>query len=155
MHRRLVNNESASFKRDLDFIYAGCALLCVIFAATAAGMTTGLLSIDTLKLKIKAQIGTAKEKMYAARILPVLNNHHFLLCTLLIYNAAATEALPIFLDALVPSWAAVAISVTLVLLFGEVIPTALFTGPNQMAIAANFIGSFTSDMTVSQNHRSS
>ena len=136
----MVNTTTTSFKQDLDYIYAGCALICVCCAATAAGMTTGLLSIDTLKLKIKLQVGTPKEQEYARKILPLLSNHHWLLCTLLIYNAAATEALPIFLDALVPSWAAVVISVTLVLLFGEVIPTALFTGPNQLAIAANFTG---------------
>ena len=134
----MVNNNSPHLSEEFDFIYAGAALICVCCAATAAGMTTGLLSIDTLKLKIRQQVGTPKEQSYASTILPLLKNHHWLLCTLLIYNAVATEALPIFLDGLVPSWAAVLISVTLVLLFGEVIPTALFTGPNQLAIAANF-----------------
>jgi metal transporter CNNM len=42
------------------------------------------------------------------------------------------------LDELVPSWAAVVISVTAVLICGEVLPTALFTGPNQLQIAAKF-----------------
>lgn len=135
----MVNtSHTTSFEKEIDYIYASCAFLCVIFAASAAGMTTGLLSIDTLKLKIRLEVGTDAEKRQAQRILPVIANHHFLLCTLLIYNAAATEALPIFLDALVPSWAAVVISVTLVLVFGEIIPTALFTGPNQLAIASWF-----------------
>ena len=40
------------------------------------------------------------------RILPLIENHHFLLCTLLLFNAAANEALPIFLDAIMPAWAA-------------------------------------------------
>ena len=98
----------------------------------------GLLSLDTLKLKIKYLVGSEEDKKAVSRILPLLENHHWLLCTLLLYNAMANEALPIFLDALVPSWAAVIISVTLVLLFGEIIPTALFTGPNQLKIAARF-----------------
>lgn len=102
------------------------------------GMTMGLLSLDTLKLKIKYLVGTEDDKAAVSKILPLLENHHWLLCTLLLYNAMANEALPIFLDALVPSWAAVIISVTLVLLFGEIIPTALFTGPNQLLIAARF-----------------
>jgi metal transporter CNNM len=136
----MVNSRTTSFATQEDLIYAGCALICVVCAASAAGMTMGLLSIDTLKLKIKLQVGTEQERVYAKRVLPLLKNHHWLLCSLLIYNAAANEALPIFLDALVPSVWAIIISVTLVLLFGEVIPTALFTGPNQLAIAANFAG---------------
>ena len=45
------------------------------------------------------------------------------------------EALPIFLDALVPSFWAVVISVTAVLAFGEVIPQAICTGSKQIFIA--------------------
>ncbi|KAG5227432.1 DUF21 domain-containing protein [Salix suchowensis] len=35
------------------------------------------------------------------------------------------EALPIFIDALLPAWGAILISVTLILAFGEIIPQAL------------------------------
>jgi len=52
-----------------------------------------------------------------------------LLCTLLISNAIAFEALPIFLDALIPAQYAVLISVILILIFGEVLPMAICTGP--------------------------
>ncbi|CAN1284703.1 DUF21 domain-containing protein At2g14520 [Linum perenne] len=58
------------------------------------------------------------------RILPVVRNQHLMLCTLLICNAAAMEALPIFLDKLVTALGAVLISVTLLLLFGEILPQA-------------------------------
>lgn len=54
-----------------------------------------------------------------------MKNQHLLLCTLLIGNSLAMEALPIFLDTLVPSYVAILISVTLILAFGEVIPFAL------------------------------
>lgn len=57
---------------------------------------------------------------FTAKIFPVVKNQHLLLCTLLIGNSLAMEALPIFLDKLVPPWAAVLISVTLILMFGEV-----------------------------------
>lgn len=56
----------------------------------------------------------------AAKILPIVKHQHVLLCTLLIGNALAMEALPIFLDVLLPAWASVLISVTLILAFGEV-----------------------------------
>lgn len=123
---------------SIDFVWLGCAAACVSGAAMAAGLTMGLLSLDTLKLKIKTMTGSEEEKMYANAILPLLDDHHFLLCSLLIFNAAANEALPIFLDELLPSWGAILVSVTLVLIFGEVVPTALFTGAQQLKIAYKF-----------------
>ena len=53
------------------------------------------------------------------RILPLIENHHFLLCTLLLFNALANEALPIFLDAVLPAWAAghILIIISLILYF--------------------------------------
>ena len=54
-------------------------------------------------------------------------------------NALANEALPLFLDKLVPAYVAVIISVTLVLFIGEIIPTAIFTGPNQLAISSKLV----------------
>ena len=51
-------------------------------------------------------------------------------------NAAAMEALPIFLNLLVPEYLAIILSVTGVLIFGEVGPQALCTGPNQLSIAS-------------------
>ncbi|KAF6136761.1 hypothetical protein GIB67_020083, partial [Kingdonia uniflora] len=59
------------------------------------------------------------------KILPVVKKQHLLLCTLLICNAAAMEALPIFLDGLITAWGAILISVTLILLFGEIIPQSV------------------------------
>jgi metal transporter CNNM len=120
--------------------YAIITILLFYIAALAAGMTVGLLSLDSLKLKIKIEVGTESERIAAQRILPIIANHHLLLCTLLLFNAMANEALPIFLDALVPSWAAILIAVTLVLICGEVLPSALFTGPSQLQIASRLIG---------------
>jgi metal transporter CNNM len=56
--------------------------------------------------------------------------------TLLLFNAVANEAMPVFLEKLVPPYLAVLLSVTLVLIFGEIIPSALFTGRNQILLAA-------------------
>ena len=45
--------------------------------------------------------------------------------TLLLWNAVAMEALPIFLNHLVSPFYSILLSVTLVLLFGEIIPQAI------------------------------
>eukprot|EP01059_Diplonema_ambulator_P003266 TRINITY_DN12951_c0_g1_i1.p1 TRINITY_DN12951_c0_g1~~TRINITY_DN12951_c0_g1_i1.p1 ORF type:complete len:729 (+),score=173.55 TRINITY_DN12951_c0_g1_i1:253-2187(+) len=99
--------------------------------------------------KIEAQQNEAKvilhEATYAERLQPLIIgpldagtdtrgeqwwwSHHLLLVTLLVCNSAANEMLPIFLDNLVPSWMAVVLSVTFVLFFGEIIPSAIFTNP--------------------------
>ena len=69
-----------------------------------------------------SQLGFFNHFLQAQVIFPILKRHHYLLVTLLLSNATAMEALPIFLDKLVPSFWAVMISVTMVLFFGEIIP---------------------------------
>ena len=54
--------------------------------------------------------------------MPILSRHHWLLVTLLLCNALALETLPIFLDRIIPSQYAILLSVTAVLIFGEVVP---------------------------------
>lgn len=83
------------------------------------------MSMSLVDLEVLARSGTPKDRKHAAKILPVVKNQHLLLCTLLICNAAAMEALPIFLDSLVTAWGAILISVTLILLFGEIIPQSV------------------------------
>lgn len=101
-----------------------------------SGLTVGYLSIDELVLELKTIGGTDQEKEIASKIQEVLHDKHRLLVTLLVSNAAAMEALPIFLNKLVPEWLAIVISTTLVLFIGEVIPQAICTGPKQLEIAA-------------------
>ncbi|PPR92565.1 hypothetical protein GOBAR_AA28110 [Gossypium barbadense] len=71
-----------------------------------SGLTLSLVDLEVLAM--------------SAKILPVVRKQHLLLSTLLLCNAAAMEALPIFLDSLVTAWGAILISVTLILLFGEI-----------------------------------
>lgn len=132
------------------FTNAGAALACIVGASLAAGLTMGLVSIDKasieqLLLTEPDDCDTESEKKEllklqkcAKRIKPLKKNHHLLLVTLLLLNSGVNEALPIFLDNIVPSWLAIVLSVSLVLFFGEIIPSALFTGPNQLQIASNF-----------------
>lgn len=102
-----------------------------------SGLIVGYLSIDTLLLELKVIGGTEKEKRNASKVIPILNNRHWLLVSLLIMNTASMEALPIFLDKIFSEVVAIIISVTLVLIFGDVIPQALCTGPSQVSIAAS------------------
>jgi len=128
--------EFSDFSEVVDIYNALMSIVCVVCAGLAAGLTMGLLSLDTTKLEIKRMTGTVHEKAAAESILPIVRQHHLLLVTLLLFNSMATEALPIFLGALVPNYLAVIFSVILVLFFGEIIPSAFFTGPQQLLTAA-------------------
>lgn len=101
-----------------------------------SGLTVGYLSIDELVLELRTIGGSDEEKEIGKTIQEVLSSKHRLLVTLLLSNAAAMEALPIFINKLVPEWAAIIISTTLVLFVGEVLPQAVCTGPDQLKIAA-------------------
>uniref|UniRef100_A0A5B6ZAE3 DUF21 domain-containing protein n=1 Tax=Davidia involucrata TaxID=16924 RepID=A0A5B6ZAE3_DAVIN len=107
------------------FIHILIIVFLVLFAGMMSGLTLGLMSMSLVDLEVLAKSGTPKDKKHAAKILPVVKNQHLLLCTLLICNAASMEALPIFLDSLVSAWGAILISVTLILLFGEIIPQSV------------------------------
>ena len=52
-----------------------------------------------------------------------------MLVTLLLCNAAVVEALPLTLNEVVSAVVAIILSVTAILMFGEIIPQALCTGP--------------------------
>jgi metal transporter CNNM len=131
-----VENESPD---ELLMNFVGAAV-CVGVAALAAGLTLGMLGMDPLMLLIKERASDDPlERQRARQLLPLVQQHHRLLVTLLLMNSIANEALPIFLEALVPPSVAILVSVTLVLFFGEIIPSAVFTGPNQLAIASALV----------------
>ncbi|XP_024982114.1 DUF21 domain-containing protein At4g14240 isoform X2 [Cynara cardunculus var. scolymus] len=121
------------------FVYAGVSCLLVLFAGIMSGLTLGLMSLGVVELEILQRSGTNREKKQAAAILPVVQKQHQLLVTLLLCNAAAMEALPIYLDKIFHPAVAVVLSVTFVLIFGEVIPQAISTRYG-LAVGANFVG---------------
>lgn len=51
----------------------------VLGAATAAGLTLGLMSLDLMNLEILQKSGTPAEQHHAARIIPLVKQHHLLL----------------------------------------------------------------------------
>lgn len=133
-------DEIAAAEESPWYINLIAAFCCVSLAAVAAGLTLGMLAMDPLMLLIKERAGeTEEERHMASALLPIVNQRHRLLVTLLLMNSIANEALPIFLEALVPPTVAILLSVTMVLFFGEIIPSAIFTGPNQLKLAHRLV----------------
>jgi metal transporter CNNM len=106
-------------------IYAAVCVALVLTAGLASGLTLALLPLDELDLALLAQSGTPAERRAAAQVAPLVARRHLLLVTLLLCNAIANEALPIFLDRLLDPVTAVVVSVTVVLVAGEIVPQAV------------------------------
>ncbi|KAE8712590.1 DUF21 domain-containing protein [Hibiscus syriacus] len=113
----------------------------VCFAGLMVGLTLGLMSLGLVDLEVLMKSGRPQDRIHAGKIFPVVKNQLLLLCTLLIGNSMAMEALPIFMDKLVPPWAAILVSVTLILMFGEILPQAVCTryGLKVGAAVASFV----------------
>ena len=137
--RRSLREEGfAPFDDVQDYVNLLGTAACIVAAALAAGLTMGIVSLDATELRIMLRTASPSERRHAAVLLPLVERepHHQVLVTLLLVNSFANEALPLFLDAIVPSWAAILFSVVAVLFFGEIIPSAFFTGPSKYRIAA-------------------
>ncbi|KAF2314896.1 hypothetical protein GH714_037102 [Hevea brasiliensis] len=120
------------------FVYAGVSCLLVLFAGIMSGLTLGLMSLGLVELEILQRSGSSTEKKQAATILPVVKKQHQLLVTLLLCNACAMEALPIYLDKIFHPFVAVLLSVTFVLAFGEIIPQSVCSRYG-LFVGANFV----------------
>ncbi|KAM0865793.1 hypothetical protein ACQ4PT_043025 [Festuca glaucescens] len=134
----IVQGDDTAFGSLEWWAYAGISCFLVLFAGIMSGLTLGLMSLGLVELEILQRSGTDSEKAQAATILPVVQKQHQLLVTLLLCNAVAMEALPIFLDRIFHPVVAVVLSVTFVLAFGEVIPQAICTRYG-LAVGANFV----------------
>ncbi|XVF12556.1 hypothetical protein REPUB_Repub08aG0128900 [Reevesia pubescens] len=110
---------------SMFWVYLVICVALVLFAGLMSGLTLGLMSLSLFDLEVVIKAGQPQDRKNAEKILPIVKNQHLLLCTLLIGNALAMEALPIFLDSLLSEWCAILISVTLILAFGEIIPQAV------------------------------
>lgn len=109
------------------------AFVTVICIAIAAGLFLGLMTLDILDLQIIVRSSNDDDEvLYATTLLPIVKNRHRLLVTLLLMDTLAYETLPIFLDQLMSGWVAVLLSTSLIVVFGEIFPSGIFTGPNQL-----------------------
>ncbi|CAI9718901.1 Hypothetical predicted protein [Octopus vulgaris] len=109
------------------WINLGIYLALILIAAMMSGLTIGYFSLDMLNLLTLRAGGTPKEQKYANIIIPLVKRRHLLLVTLLLTNSAAVEAMPIFLNYISDPVTAIITSTTGVLIFGEIIPQALFS----------------------------
>jgi len=149
--RQLNETQSPNEEHDFRFYLTniGGATFSVGLVAVISAMFLGYLTLDPLDLRIKMRAALdPTEKEAAASIYPLVNQNHRLMVTLLVMNSLAYECLPLFLDKLLPTWMTIIFSVTLLLVFGEIIPTAIFTGPDQLMLASKLSPLVSASMTL-------
>ncbi|KAL6210523.1 hypothetical protein ACLB2K_015755 [Fragaria x ananassa] len=134
----VLDSDDVPFGTGEWYLYAGISCLLVLFAGIMSGLTLGLMSLNLVDLEILQRSGTSDQKKQAAAILPVVKKQHQLLVTLLLCNAAAMEALPLYLDEIFHPVVAVLLSVTFVLIFGEIIPQAVCSRYG-LSVGSNFV----------------
>ncbi|CAK90886.1 unnamed protein product (macronuclear) [Paramecium tetraurelia] len=133
LYFRLIGNcialDPEIIELEDHLFYGMISLFLILFSGFCSGATQGLLSIDQITIEVKL-------RKWASRILSVIQEHHLLLSTLLVANSLANESLPIFIKKSTGDWIALLISVILVVLFGEIFPSAIMTGKHQLSIAS-------------------
>jgi len=98
-------------------------LLLIAASAICSGLNIAVMSLDMGDLRRKAKLGNRA----AQRVLPLRLNTHLTLASILLTNVAAVSATSLVLDQLFNGWLAGLLSTLLIVVFGEVIPQALFS----------------------------
>lgn len=108
----------------------------VMLAGLMAGLIISVFSLDVARLKVLAHRTDTVEGQRARRLMLILHNPHWVLVTLVVVDSAATEMLPLLFNVLLSPAAAILMSVILLVVFGEIIPEAVFTH-HAMALASS------------------
>jgi metal transporter CNNM len=108
-------------------------ILLIIFAAICSGLNIAVMALDPADLRRKAKLGNK----HAKRVLPLRRNTHLTLASILLTNVAVVSATSLVLDQYFVGWLAGVLATLLIVVFGEVIPQAMFSN-NPMLWASRF-----------------
>lgn len=131
-------NDYSSPKTTFFYIMSAVlTVVCVLAGSLSTGIYVRLLSLDPLLLVVKSRTcKSEKEKRRIESLLAIIKQRHQLIATLSVTSCLAAEAMPVFLQRLVHDYVAILVSAALVLLFGEILPSFVFTGVNQLEVAS-------------------
>ncbi|MEK7594613.1 MAG: CNNM domain-containing protein [Patescibacteria group bacterium] len=98
-------------------------ILLILVSAICSGLNIAVMSLDPGDLKRKVKLGDRAAK----RVLPLRANTHLTLGSILLTNVAAVSATSLVLDQRLEGWVAGLVATLLIVVFGEVMPQALFS----------------------------
>jgi len=120
-------------------------IVLLSLSALFAGLTLGVLGLDTLSLEVIASSGPQPDKTYAQKIIPIRRSPNQLLCTLLIGNVMLNVLISLAMARLASGLYGFIISTVLIVFFGEIIPQsacskyALYVGSKSVLIVRFFM----------------
>ncbi len=97
-------------------------IILVVLAGIFAGLTLALFSLKLSTLERKVRMGDP----HAKSVYKIRKKGNLLLCTLLLGNVASYTAMTVFLDSLTTGVIAGLIATSLIFVFGEILPQAVF-----------------------------
>lgn len=121
------------------------AIVLICLSAIFAGLTIGIMGLDTLSLEIIAEAGPEPDCTYARKLLPVRKLGHFALSTLVLGNMWANVMIAQFCADINPeegggeglgSFIAFVLSSLIILIFGEILPMSVCKSSSALKIAA-------------------
>lgn len=95
----------------------------ILFSAVCSGLNIAVMSLDPAELRRKAKLGNRQ----ARRVLPLRQHTHLTLASILLVNVAAVSANSLVLEQRLTGWVALVLSTLLIVVFGEIMPQALFS----------------------------
>ena len=95
----------------------------ILLSALFSGLTLGLFSLNKTALERKIKLGNEEAK----KVYSVRKNGNLLLCTLLVGNSAVNSAIALFLGSIASGVMAGIIATSLIVIFGEILPQAIFS----------------------------
>ncbi len=97
-------------------------ILLVLASAVCSGLNIAVMSLDIGDVRRKAKLGNRQAK----RVLPLRQRTHLTLASILLTNVAAVSATSLVLSQRLNGWAAGLVSTLLIVIFGEILPQAIF-----------------------------
>ncbi len=117
---------------DLNLVIA--VLIFVIMSGICSGLNISLMSLNVSDLERKVKAGDLRAKL----ILPLRKNSHLSLAAILLTNVAVVSATSLFLENKFSGLIAGLMSTLLIVIFGEILPQALFVR-NSIRLTAWFV----------------
>lgn len=102
-------------------------ILCYCLSSLMSGLNIGLMVLSPQELDLLKKVGTAKEKKYATKIIPVRKNGNYLLCSILLTATLCNVISTIYIDKFVSSEATIIITTVIIVLFCEIGPQIVCT----------------------------
>src|SRR5215471_7127118 len=103
-------------------VFVLIVVVLVGFSAICSGLNIALMSLKVGDLRRKAKLDDTRARM----VLPLREKSHLSLASILLTNVAVISATPLVLGDRFNGWVAGIISTLLIVIFGEVVPQAVF-----------------------------